>query len=305
MSKHIDPENLMAKLEVANVGFHRYNENKNIHSLFCFMEGRHDPDYYMGVIRSICGDDVVTINCGSKQNVIDIYSRVYPSDHNQYRLAFFVDRDFDQLINDSNIFETDRYSIENYYCSQDVFERILKYELNISEDESCWNDVITFFQKEFETFHETVDLFNAFYSILHKYERNNNVFFKLKLGDNFPKELADIKVGGCKKKYNLQDLLNKYELETNIMTEDEVEDERLRLWSLNPYFVFRGKYEIDFMYKLLLHLITNANKNNKTDSIIKKSISFGLNGEHFMSNIAQHADIPNSLREYLQRFRQI
>lgn len=302
MDEKLKPEALSAKIDIPNVGFHRYNEQKNSHSLFCFMEGKYDPDYYLGIIRSICGDDIIIINCGRKSNVLDIYNRVFLSDHIQYRLAFFIDRDFDELINDPNIFETDRYSIENYYCTRDVFERILKYEFGVPDDAAYRDTVLSFYDSEFNAFHNTVDLFNAFYSLLHKFEREHNVTYCLNLDENFPTDLANINVGQCVKHYSLQDLLNKYRINNEVMSDDEVEAERIRLWSLNPFIVFRGKYEKEFLFRLLQYLITDANKGKLEAGIIKKKISCTLNGVRFMSNFAQYAYIPDNLRNYLSRF---
>ena len=301
MNQVINPSTLSEKVESTNVGYHRYLEKKNHHSLFCFMEGKHDPDYYLGVIRTICGDDCITIACGNKSNVMDVYNSVFRVDHDRYRLAFFIDKDFDDSVNDPNIFETDRYSIENYYCSLEAFKRMLKYGIGIPEDADYWQDVVDFFLVQFDQFHHTVDLFNAFYSLLHKYEREKNVVFKLNLCDNFPSDLAEINVNRCSKTYNLQNILDKYMISSGVMTQAEVNAECARLWKLDPFKVFRGKFEIDMLYKILTYLITDANTNQHS-RIIKKKVSMRLNGFSFMADLAQYADIPDSLRIYLGKW---
>ena len=206
MSEIITPALLTQKMERTNIGMHRYLEKKNNHSLFCFMEGKHDPDYYLGIIRSVCGDDCVIITCGCKNNVVDAYHRVYVKDHTRYRLAFFVDRDFDDPLNNPAIYETECYSIENYYCSESAFKRIMKFGLGITEDEPYWSDVMDFRNNQYEQFHKTVELFNAFYSLLHKYEREHTVTFTLNLKDCFPKELAETDILSCNAHYTLADL---------------------------------------------------------------------------------------------------
>lgn len=301
MNQEINPATLTEKVESTNVGYHRYLEKKNHHSLFCFMEGKHDPDYYLGVIRSICGDDCITIVCGNKQNVLDVYKSVFVADHERYRLAFFIDKDFDEPLNDPNIFETDCYSIENYYCTQDAFKRILKYGLGISEDADYWEDVIDFYSVQYSQFHHTVDMFNAFYSLLHKFERENNVIFKLNLGENFPSDLANINVNCCSKTYTLQNIMSKYGVGADVMTQAEVEAECVRLWALDPFLVFRGKFEKEMLFKILNYLINDANTNQYT-RIIKKKVSMSLNGSSFMADLAQYASIPDSLRTYLGKW---
>lgn len=299
----ITPDSLTEKLESSNVGFHRYGEKKNHHSLFCFMEGKHDSDYYLSPIRAICGDDVVIIDCNNKKGVLEVYDMVYKVDHIHYKLAFFIDRDFDDSVGNPNIFETDCYSIENYYCTKDVFERILFHEFHIPEDADYREDVITFFEEEFDKFHKTVDLYNAFYSLLHKYEREHNVEYNIKLGSKFPNDLAIINVGHCTRTYTLKDLLSKYNIDSDIISNEDVEAECMKLWEKNPFWAFRGKYEIEFMYKLLMFLVTNANSKDKnTPKIIKKKISTNLNGETFMIDYANFAVIPNTLRQYLSKW---
>ena len=301
MNQEINPSTLSAKIESTNIGYHRYLEQKNRHSLFCFMEGKHAPDYYLGIIRSICGDDTVTIACGNKHNVIDIYDTVYQTDHERYKLAFFIDKDYDEPINNPDFYETECYSIENNYCSLDSFKRIIKYGFCVSEDADYWQDIIDFFNLQFDQFHHTVDLFNGFYSCLHQYERANNVVFKLNLEETFPKDLASISVNGCVKNYTLQDLLNKYGVGNDVMTEEQVDNECARLWGLDPFIVFRGKFELEMLYKILDYLKNDANKKTGPH-IIKKKVSMGLNGFSIMADLAQYAEIPDKLRVYLGKW---
>ena len=301
MNQEINPATLSEKVESTNVGYHRYLEKKNHHSLFCFMEGKHDPDYYLGHIRSICGDDFIVIECGNKRNVLDVYNSVFDKEHDKYKLSFFIDKDFDEPINNPNIFETDCYSIENYYCSQNAFKRILKYGLGIPEEADYWQNVVDFYLAQYGQFHHTVDLFNAFYSLIHKYERDNNIVYRLNLCECFPSDLANTNVNSCSKTYTLQKLLDKYSIGADVMTQDEVDAECVRLWNLDPFKVFRGKFEIDMLYKLLNYLISDANNNSQT-RIIKKKVSISLNGHSFMADLAQYADIPDSLRTYLGKW---
>ena len=82
------------------------------------------------------------------------------------------------------------------------------------------------------------------------------------------------------------------------MTQDEVDAEIILLKGLDPFVVFRGKYELNFLYKLLSFLITDANANHHS-RIIQKKVSMSLNGKTFMADLSQWADIPESLRAYL------
>lgn len=300
----ITPNVLSEKIEEIIVPFHKYNEKKNRHSLFCFVEGNNDSDYYLDKIRIIYGEDFELIICNNKKNVICIYSLLFDTDKTRYKLAFFIDRDFDEPINNSDIYETESYSIENYYCTEDSFVRLIKYEFKIEENDECFNALITFYREQFELFHKTVDLFNAFYSLIQKREKELKTSFDINLECKFPSIFATVEVDNCVKHYTVQSILKKYNINECIIDEDEIEKERQRLWKLNPFMSFRGKYEIEFYQKLLTYLINNANqkKGGEDNRIIKKKITANLNGKRFMSNLSQYAFIPQRLKDYLSRY---
>lgn len=300
----VTPNSLSEKLNDVTVPFHKYIEKKNNSSLFCFVEGDNDSDYYLGIIRNNYGEDYELIPCGNKKNVLCIYSQIYDTDNKRYKLAFFIDKDFDEPIQNPNIYETEGYSIENYYCTEESFIRILKFEFKIKDNE-CIEALLSLFREQFENFHKTVDLFNAFYSLIRKREKELNTNYGIILNCKFPSVFGNIEVGNCNKKYNLQSLFQAYNIQSSIIKEEEVEAERKRLWELNPFMSFRGKYEIEFYQKLLTFIVNDANQKKGENRIIKKRISTNLNGKRFMSVLSQYAYIPERLKEYLSCFKKV
>lgn len=295
----VTPEGLLNEAAKVNEAYHNYMLKKNGKTLFCFTEGKHDSDYYLDKVRCIYGDDFLILDSHGKGKVIDNYNKIFPKDKDKVKLAFFIDRDFDLPLANSDIFETDCYSIENYYCSPSAFERILIYGMKIKKQDEIDN-LVLFYANEYNQFHQTVDLFNAFYSTLHKYERNTGKEFKLDLGEKFDKTLASVCVDNFVKNYNLDTLISKYNIPADAMTNEEVESERKRLIGLDPFITFRGKYEIEFLWKILNFIVADGNHEKK---IVKKKISLSLNERTFMSDFSQYADIPDSLRDYLAKFK--
>lgn len=216
-------------------------------------------------------------------------------------MGFFVDRDFDDNHYNMSIYVTDVYSIENYYCSVEAVKRVLKYALKIQE-ESEINDALSYYESCANDFHHTVAEFNSFYSVIKKKQREADCSYKVCLKDTFPNELATIEIGNCRKSYTLSTLLNKYSLPQTLMTQKEVNDESVILLSRNPFCSFRGKYELEFVIKFLTKIVNEANKKNPA-SIVKQKISATINKVCFMSDYAQYADAPNSLKDYLDKVK--
>ena len=92
--------------------FHCKEENKT--KLFCFFEGK-DAPYYSSRIKNYF-DDYINFKCNNKANVIKLYKKIN-NKKSDYLLAFFIDRDFDDSLENPDIYETPTYSIENLYCT--------------------------------------------------------------------------------------------------------------------------------------------------------------------------------------------
>ena len=277
---------------------HRFNIKKNSHSLFCFFEGS-DCHYYYDKIRYKASQDVIVIKCGNKKNVISAYDSLFEKNKEKIKMAFFIDRDFDVSIKNPVIYETEGYSIENYYCSWDVFCRIVEYGFNVKMEYEDLSVLHHFYNDNLDSFHDVVGEFNAFNSLLRKYDRENGEMHRSNLGLKFDTNLGDIRIGNFQKKYNLQDLFNKYSDGHALFSEEEVkaEEERLRVKGASKYF--RGKYEIQFLFILLTFLIEDANtrKSILKNSTIKSSLSLNT----IMNDFSQYAECPESLLTYIEK----
>src|ERR1700751_4471909 len=100
------------------VGYIRFAQQYNSTSmnLHCFYEAKHDRIYYNNLIRNIIpGIKIESFLCKNKEGVLQVYEIIQFHNHRYSKIkkAFFVDRDFDPLINNNDIYETPWHSIEN------------------------------------------------------------------------------------------------------------------------------------------------------------------------------------------------
>uniref|UniRef100_UPI004028ED4C DUF4435 domain-containing protein n=1 Tax=Prevotella sp. TaxID=59823 RepID=UPI004028ED4C len=298
---NVTPKLLKSKTIDFAVCKQKYLLKKNQGKIICFVEGKYDSDYYLDKFRNHLGDGFEIIVCSNKKNVLKAYSEFYDSDHKKVKMGFFTDNDFDEDLNNPLIFVTDRYSIENYYCSISALNNILLYGLKIQNNSEV-NDVIAYYQVCANKFHQIVAEFNSFYSIIKMKQRQNNVTYKICLENHFPSKFAEIDVDNCIKKYNLVSLLAEYSLPSSLISQEEVDNEIRKLMEKDPFNSFRGKYELEFTIKFITKIKNEANQKIPS-SKVKQKISATINNVCFMSDYAQYADIAEGLIDYLQKIK--
>lgn len=270
----------------------------NSHSLFCFIEG-YDYDYYYDKVAPISNGDFEFIKCDNKTNTLEAHDMFFRKYKGKVKMAFFIDRDFDKQNKSSEIYETEGYSIENYYCSWDVFSKIVEFGLHVNRDNEDWKNLKQFYEKNNDEFHNMVGEFNAFYSLLRKFDRENGCMHRCCLDDKFDKKFGEVKINGFSKKYSLQNLFDKYTDGQALFSQQEVIDEENRLRSEGASKRFRGKYELQFLYIILTYLIQDA---NKPKTILKNSsIKMNICLNTIMGQFSKFAYYPESLKQYLNQ----
>lgn len=136
----------------------RYSKSKSI--VYGFVEGKEDPCFYRGFIENQLpeGWEVELWPAGNKKQVYFIHSTIDWRRFPKKRICFFVDRDLSELIpetlpKDSNIYVTDRYSIENDIVNRATCYRVLTEVCGLNGVAHDELDVICdLFDQEFEKF---------------------------------------------------------------------------------------------------------------------------------------------------------
>ena len=96
-------------------------QKENTNDLFCFLEGN-DSEYYYPRLKGYFKGKHHPIKCGNKKGVLETYELV-KRNYSNIKTSFFIDNDFDDKINNSEIYETPCYSIENFYTSKEYIRQ--------------------------------------------------------------------------------------------------------------------------------------------------------------------------------------
>lgn len=294
------PQDLLSKSQTTmTVALHKYYLLKvqKEDELFCFVEGIDDSYYYYPRIKNHSNHKAHFISCGNKRNVININNKLLNIDFDKNKLAFFIDHDFDKQLNNDTIFETPCYSIENLYCTEEVFCDILKTEFNLTEIDNQYKKILEKFKKNQRTFHGAILCLNAWYATI----KSKTSEIKFCLGTNIPKELINIKIDNIEKKYDLEMLLATYPTDDIIIHKHEILGTSKTLIKMNPTYSFRGKYEIDYVCTFLQEIIEDANNKSK-QTMLKSKTKFRIDKSLVLSHLSQYAETPESLILYINKF---
>ncbi|MEO6286755.1 MAG: DUF4435 domain-containing protein [Dyadobacter sp.] len=104
---------------------------RNEKSLHVFTENNDDFEFYRHTIAHVfTGYKIEHYSMEGKKNVKEIFNEIKTTAYNSSLLLFFVDKDYDDILNipmikEINFFYTKYYSIENYLVSSEILEIIL------------------------------------------------------------------------------------------------------------------------------------------------------------------------------------
>lgn len=292
-----------------SVAFMKFTQCKSLYdtNLFCFYEGE-DAKYYSFRIANICNlsDECITsFNCGGKKEVKKLYEKISKNCvYKKVKKLFFVDRDYFPLeIDSTELFETPCYSVENFYTNISVFERVLKIGFGINVYDSDFEKCKELYKNRFFEFHESVLELNTWIKCVRKIEKENNLE-RLKI---------DFKISSHFEKINLEEVKPKYELNKKllenlfpnapIISDEEFSIIKSEFNNDDPQKCFRGKFELEFMKKMIVDL----KKRNKKENFLTEKyecVKIDPNGDT-LSILSQYADTPPELYAFLSRYRNI
>lgn len=126
-----------------------------INICYGFVEGKDDPSYYRTLINKELPQNckILLYPSGNKENVKKTYDCFDWRRFHKNRIVFFIDKDLSSLvidnniINGTNVYITDKYSIENDIVTQDTCEAVLR-------------EIMGFATTKQESINRILDLFN-------------------------------------------------------------------------------------------------------------------------------------------------
>lgn len=133
----IHAEALESVNEAVHTFYLRFRSEAKI--VYGFVEGKEDPMFYRGLIDRFLPQDwnVDLIRSGRKAKVLEAFDDLDWKRFDWRRVAFFLDRDLDQIVRPQdmrvakNVYITDGYSVENSVVDDRMFMRLLAEAYNI------------------------------------------------------------------------------------------------------------------------------------------------------------------------------
>jgi Protein of unknown function (DUF4435) len=272
-----------------------YKQNES--ALFCFFEGE-DSKYYNVRVKNIARPSKdIYMSCNGKEGVLGMHrmlsARKY---YANATTAYFVDRDFDELIRINEIYETPGYSLENFYTSIQCFSEILKSEFKLTELNENYKKCISRYTDLQKEFHDAVELLNVWIAC----QRDKAT--RIDISNLSILDFVSIELSGILVKYTVNDLNSRFPT-APVLTNMELDSKKIELFSRTRQKSFRGKFEIEFLDIFLKKLAEEANKGSYPYFDCKVKVVLNLSKRTMISNLSQYADTPDCLYVYLESFK--
>lgn len=275
--------------------FQRLSSSKSDH-LFCFTEGKNDRHYYPFRIRQVIGDKYIFLPCGDKKSVIKIH-KAASKNTPICRLAFFIDLDFDSsyapnFLPSLPFFETECYSIENYYVTDSAFKEILKGYFHKHEYDSDFDEIIQLFIDKRAAFMQAILEYNAWLACVIEQINVSNHNYKVDKKDNmagiinFNTNDANISV-----LYTIESLNIANPQVVPIISEAQVRRKITELQSKGLTCALMGKFLTFFLQNFIKYLSARYNL---------KSPLGNIGGDNLLQIFSIYAHTPKKLTDYLR-----
>lgn len=270
----------------------------------CFFEGE-DQKYYSIRLDMMPNEfRWFGIDCAGKKNVIALHTLI--SGHEIYKqslIAFFVDSDFDEPISQEQkgyIYETQCYSIENFYCTDQCLSRILtiEYKLDQNPDQP-------------DLLEKVLDHFKALRRQFHEHIRPLNVWIKAhrrkeKLEGWMPLNLNNVSLDKFVKieRDAIVPILSPSDIPTLFpgcyqLSADELRTADEQLPDDECHSHFRGKYELDFVHRYLSILRCDCGDRTSRFYNPGRSVKLTLSKGNLISELSNYAETPACLKSFL------
>lgn len=273
-------------------------------SLHCFYEGHEDNIYYHGHIRGVHRtENIHPYRCGGKSEVLEVFSLIAAKiEYKTARTLYFIDRDFDEHLQNPRVFETPYYSIENFYTQQFCLEEFLIGHLGISAGTSDFDFAIALFQQLKQAFYQLSRPVNAY---LRCYVRKRNLHGAVRLHIDERIHFT----GGVNESLNafhVADIpANLPDLEVvfaapGIVTQAEFDVELAVLSAEDEGKVGRGKFELQFMIAFMNRFKTAITKKNGYLLTKRYACKINFDVANFLSDFRSYSYTPDSLLTYIR-----
>ncbi|MEO7211827.1 DUF4435 domain-containing protein [Mucilaginibacter sp.] len=283
---------------------------KNPQALFCFFEGQDDLIYFKPRIYNfIIPANFYEFNCSGKWNVKETYYLIKKNEvYSLCRTGFFIDLDFDQPINNPEIYETPCYSIENFYLEDIAIVEVLIDCFGVERDSWDLKTCLSIYNNLLNEFNQTTLLLNAWLSSYADLRERGIVNKRLKIDSTMNTSLDNIVKGdlsSIKPIANTSSLVNIEQLFSCIGVVDiaVVKKKVTEFGTCNKRAVFRGKFQMKFLNSFFKQFkVLVATKNN---GLLSKEYHNKFEFEYSSLPVLlnSYAVTPSNLIDYIKRIR--
>lgn len=282
-----------------------YKKDKEI--IYCFYEGYEDRSFYSHRVKNYFSDyKYFDYIANGKGNLVKVNQLI--ENHLQYKsstIGFFVDKDFESIIPNDNIFTTPTYSVENLYVSSDTFGTILTNEFGISHRHDDYLSCIKIFEDLKSDFLNKSLLLNAWLSCQTDLRIVKGLNTRLNIDDGI-KVLLDktVKVDLTGIDFPEQ-LMSKDNIENLFSIAEKIPEDVLyakisELSGMDLEMYTRGKFLIKFLICFLRRLQDEIGK--KKSEIFKNKHTCSLRFEFVtcLSQLTNNVKTPKVLINYFE-----
>lgn len=155
-------------------------KNKNMDTYHFFFEG-YDRFYYFNKFKEVHYSLLKSYplcnqyECGGKSEVLKIHRKICREESliPKNQLLFFIDKDYDNVGSlqpcYEGVYQTDFYSIENFYTSSEVIKRIIEEEIGYNRGSTEFDELVSKYKKLHQSFIDKLTDYNLFSMLCIKY----------------------------------------------------------------------------------------------------------------------------------------
>lgn len=293
---------MQSELDNESVNFNSFMTVIRNNKLPVCFEGK-DIQYYRIRIERYLTENFDYIACNGKCNVLNLRNKI--KEHSIYKnklCLYFVDCDFDDnsdITDESDIYITPSYSIENLYLSDSTFKKILSDEFGIKdnneEQKKLFDQILSLFQNRKKEFLIEIQEFNYYIYCIKKQNRNIS-YNDIKLS-----KLIHLELDTLSKNYrHISDIFPTLQLQAPDLA---LADSYFK--SKDPEKYFRGKNNLMFLECFLEKLRNDAIQKNIERKVFLKKTTVEFTTNNLLSNCCKYAETPQCLIDFLEIYRDI
>lgn len=301
----MDVESIRDSKQKGVVAFAKFCQDKKGHEdcLFCFFEGE-DSKYYGSRIEQYTeypSNKIINYNCGGRKEVERVHLLISKRcEYNGINKMFFIDSDYipnKELVSD--MYQTPCYSIENFYSSLECFGRIINREFGINSIDADYNKCITDYCNRQREFHHSTEFLNVWLCCQRAEEEIKKQKTVVLKDFKVAKLFSEISIVNVESKATInRDILKSHFPNAYDINEQQI-DKVYETWSSKKaQQVYRGKFEMEFLRKVLESLI-DKNKAHTYFSEVYNCVHINP-GSNMLSSLSAYADTPACLITFLR-----